>query len=207
MGIAVKASHDAAYSVYGPAGDLLDSLRGQTAVVCGSAETVFQDVNYALDKIQGDRKIFAVNDVGMYLPVVDHWVSLHADKLKGWIETRRREPSLWQEFTTHTSFSAIWSADYVWQIEPCHFSLSGYFAMQLAYLMGAEKIVLCGCPGDGTRRFFDHKARDDYHYGGGTTVGDQRDRTQLLNEMNRVPDLKFRVRSMSGWSREYFGGL
>ncbi len=194
------------YTVHGECHRLQDSLCGRVAMVCGNAYTVYEDLDSALENVERPV-IFAANDIGMYLPVVHHWASLHADKLREWAAVRRCEPSLWQDFTTHTTVSALRGADNVWAIEPCAFSLSGMFTMQVAYLMGADRIILCGCPGDQTRRFFDKHSRIDYAYGGGDSAGDQRDHQQLMNEINRVPELKRRVRSMSGRTQEIFGGL
>jgi hypothetical protein len=193
------------YTVFGDERRLEGHLQGRVALVCGNAETVFDDLNRAFYMFDSPV-IFAVNDIGCYLGLVNHWVSLHGEKLQRWIAVRRAEPSLWQEFKTHTSSTAIAPADYIWRIEPCTFSLSGLFAAQIAYIMGAEKIILCGCPGDGTRRFFERKPRIDYHYGGGDTPGDMRDRQHFLQELNRVPELRKRLKSMSGRTRTILGG-
>jgi hypothetical protein len=141
----------------------------------------------------------------MYLPVVHHWVSLHWEKLFHWSKARQLDGSLWQDYKTHTSFFQTSNADYVWTIEPCTFPLSGTFAMHLAYLMGAQRIILAGIPADGTRRFFDPEPRKDYAYGSGDSYGDKRDREQFLREMRRVPAMKQKIRSMSGWTRVFFG--
>lgn len=194
------------YEVAGPASSLVGSLEGRLAIVVGGAEGGYKECEWAR-RVYEDPVIFAANDIGCYLPVVHHWVSLHYDKLEHWAALRRLDGSLWQDFKTHCNYFQIAQADYVWSIEPCHFSLSGYFAMQLAYLMGADRIILAGCPGSRARRFFEPEPRSDsYGYGGGDTVADSRDREQLCKEMSRVPSMKEKVRSMSGWSKEYFGG-
>src|SRR5262249_15882683 len=193
------------YTVYGEERRLEGQLQDRVALVCGNAETVFDDLSEALWMFDS-AAIFAVNDIGCYLAVIHHWVSLHGDKLQKWVAVRRAEPSVWQGFKTHTSSTAIAPPDYICSIEPCTFSLSGLFAVQIAYIMGAEKIILCGCPGDGTRRFFDRKPRIDYSYGGGLTPGDLRDRDHFQQELNRVPELRKRLRSMSGQTRTILGG-
>jgi len=192
------------YEVAGPAKEIIGSLAGRLALVVGNAEGGYKQAEFV--RRHFDPVIFAVNDVGMYLPVVHHWVSLHYDKLVHWAAVRRLDGSLWQDFKTHCGYFQIAKADYVWAIEPCHFSLSGYFAMQLAYLMGADRIVLAGCPGSRVRRFFEPEPRADYGYGGGDSNADYRDREQLYNEMRRVPGMKEKIRSCYGWTREYFGG-
>lgn len=192
------------YSVSGPAASLMNSLAGRTALVCGNAETVFDDFHEA--KRRSDNPvIFAVNDVGMYLPTVDHWVSLHGDKLKAFAAVRGIDASLGQGFLLHTNWKT-YGLETTWELEPA-FSLSGYFAAQVAYLMGCETIIFCGCPGDGTRRFFDAAPRTDFAYGAGDSSGDKAAREQLVKEMARVSEMKATIRSMSGWSRDFFGSI
>jgi hypothetical protein len=97
--------------------------------------------------------------------------------------------------------------DYAWEFLTPIMALSGYFAMQIAWLMGCSPIILAGCPGDGTPRFFEAKQRGGFQYGSGETGSDKGIRQQVVNEMNRVPEFKAAVRSMSGWTREFFGGV
>src|SRR2546427_9075853 len=59
--------------------------------------------------------------------------------------------------------------DYLWQglTRTGHdrqLNYSGWFGMELAYLMGAAPIVLCGCPASPRRRFFDEPARMVHSY-------------------------------------------
>jgi hypothetical protein len=97
--------------------------------------------------------------------------------------------------------------DYVWDRLSPQMALSGYFAMQMAWIMGAERIVLCGCPGEQTRRFFESTPREDFGYGGHDSHGDQGIRQQVEIEMKRLPEFKQAVRSMSGWTQSFFGGM
>lgn len=194
----------AGYCGSGPVSELIDSLRGRSAVVCGSAETVFDDMKI-IERLDNPI-VFAVNAVGMFLPKVDHWVSLHADHLGAWKAVRWLQAHD-QERTKYHAETARPFIDYVWEGLRPLFCLSGYFAMQVAHIMGAELIVLCGCPGDGTRSFFSQKARTDFFYGGGVNGSDKGVREQVEHEMKRLPSFKLKVRSMSGWTREYFGSL
>jgi hypothetical protein len=89
--------------------------------------------------------------------------------------------------------------------------LSGYLAMQIAWVMGADRIVLCGCPGTQTKRFFEaslgrEHANTNFGYGGGSGSGDEGVRQQVEREMRRLPDFKAAVRSLSGWTKTYFTG-
>jgi hypothetical protein len=181
---------------------LIGSLRGRAAIVAGAADGVFDEVAAAMH-IFDDPVVIAANDVGMYLPRVDHWVSLHADNLGIWKAIRWLHPGEYD--TKYHSIDKRPFVDYVWSGLTPLFCLSGYFAMQIAWIMGAEPIVLAGCPGDGTRRFFEAKPRSDFKYGADPNDGGSRD--QLIHEMDRLPRFKATVRSMSGWTKEFFGGI
>ncbi len=185
--------------------ELIGSLAGRSAIVCGNGDGVFDEFEEAQAAVP-DAVVFACNDVGMFLPHVDHFVSLHTDNLAAWKSVR------WLNcqsvaMTKYHGVDPKPFVDYSWsQLTPT-FCLSGYFAMQLAWIMGADRVVLCGCPGSHTKRFFEAQARPDFGYGNHSSNGDHGVREQLEREMKRLPEFKSAVRSMSGLTREYFGGL
>ncbi len=176
---------------------LLDSLHGRTAIVAGAAEGVFDEVERASQGVE--PVYFAANDVGVYLPFVDHLVSLHSDNLVHWAALRADKRQR-LSFRTHS----LDSADYNWEQVTPVFALSGYFAMQIAWLMGCEKIILCGCPGDNTRRFFDARPRENWRREV-MLYQEEGVLQQLEDEMRRLPDFKAAVRSMSGFTKDFFG--
>ena len=194
------------YHGNGNVAPLIGSLAGRSVIVCGNASGVFLQLEIAQAQI-ADPVIIACNDVGMYLPTVDHWVSLHHDKLRAWRDVRWQE-SHGHETTKYHSVDRRPYIDYAWeQLTPC-FVLTGYFAMQIAWILGAEQIVLCGCPGDAVPRFFESSAREDFFYGSGPTGREDGIRLQLIKEMSRVAGFKDAVRSISGgFTQNYFGGL
>ncbi len=205
MGTYGSSWQAAGYSGSGNVAGLIDSLRDRTAIICGNADGVFDELADVLLKVE-NPVIYAVNDVGMFLPQVDHWVSLHPDNLGAWkavrwLQTREHENAKYHSYDSRPFI------DYKWMGLVPVFALSGYFAMQIAHIMGVSKIVLCGCPGDATRRFFEQKPRSDFFYGAGPHGSDKSIREQVEKEMNRLPDFKDKVRSMSGWTRDFFGGL
>lgn len=191
------------YSVGGNVEGLIDSLRGRPALVCGGAEGVFDEINAVLPKLK-DPVIFAANEVGMSLEPLDHWVTLHVNNLREWRAVRWLH-GVGSDLKYHSISESPW-IDYHWNIVPL-FALSGYFAMQIAHLMGAGQIILCGCPGNANRRFFERLPKPDFGYGAGSGHSDKGIREQIVNEMARLPEFKNKVRSMSGWTREFFGSL
>lgn len=193
------------YSGAGNVQGLLGSCTGRPAIVCGNAASVFAELEEAKGKLENPA-LFAVNDVGMYIPNLDHWVSLHADHLPGWKVVRWQHAKGEEKAFLHSSDGKP-GIDYVWEHLNPIFALSGYFAMQLAYLMGCAPIVLCGCPGSPSRRFFEAKPRDTFGYGGSDQQADRNIQRQVTKEMERLPEFKAVVRSMGGWTRTYFGPL
>lgn len=191
------------YCGQGAVGELLGSLTGRSAIVCGSAEGVFEEFQQARAAL-GEFVVFAANDVGMYLDRLDHWVSLHGDNLDAWKRVRWLHHKGPEDVQIH-SVAPSPSVQHVWEAVTPVFALSGYFAMQLAWIMGAERIVLCGCPGTQTRRFFEGTPRPDFGYGHGPAGSDQGITEQIVQEMDRVPEFKAAVRSCSGWTAEFFG--
>ena len=175
---------------------LIDTLLGRTALVCGSGRGVFEDFDRVYD---GSQVVFAANDVGMYLPHIDHFVSLHTTKLDHWVAIRRDDSSKGignKDFHVHDGGLYGPRDWYQWEALTPTMALSGLFAAQIAYLMGCERIVLVGCPNDSTPRFFEREGRN------GAYVNVQR---QVTQEMAYKPDFKAAVRSVSGWSKEFFG--
>ena len=197
------------YSGCGNVGELVGSLRGHPAVVCGNARGVFEELEVVRKRYGLPLAVFAVNDVGMYLPRLDHWVSLHSEQFEEWKPVRwmHHKGDEWAKY--HGLKLEHKYVDYAWELLTPIMALSGYFAMQVAWIMGCSPIILAGCPGDGTRRFFEAADRtsSEFQYGSGDTGSDKGIRQQLINEMNRVPEFKAVVRSMSGWTREFFGGV
>jgi hypothetical protein len=190
------------YSGCGNVEPILGSLKGRPAIVCGNAWGVFDELHEAEQQLE-NPVIFGVNDVGMYLPRLDHWISLHATNLLTWKSVR------W--LTLHeleaTKYHSIeGDVDYNWEGLCPLLALSGYFAMQVAHLMGAGLIVLCGCPGAPARRFFEREAKIQ-GYGGTDSAADKAIQDQLVLEVHRVPELREKVISMSGFTQELFGGF
>lgn len=175
---------------------LLDSCLGRTAVIVGSAQGVFEEY----EQHRHGALVFAVNDIGMYLPQVDHWVAMHTPKLDHWVALRRditAKPCGNLDFRVHDGGLYGERDWYQWRALTPTMSYSGMFAAQIAYLMGCEPIVLCGIPQDSTARFFEREARKDGAYANG--------QQQIKEECAFKPEFKKAIRSCSGWTRDYFG--
>ena len=206
MGTYGSTWQERGYCGSGEVSVLLGTIRGRVAIVCGGAASVFDELQAVLTKVE-DPVIFAANDVGIYLPKLDHWVTLHTDNLGPWKNVRWLHAKT-QEKTLYHAVAARPFVDYVWEHMTPLLALSGYFAMQVAWVMGAKRIILCGCPGTQTRRFFEGSPREDgFGYGTGVKGSDKGIKEQVEKEMARLPSFKDAVRSMSGWTGEFFGGI
>jgi hypothetical protein len=195
------------YCGEGNVASLLDCNVGRPAIVVGSAAGVFEELEVVQRKYGVmEPVVIAANDVGMFLPKLDHWVSLHSDNLANWKNVRWMHHMGFEDAKYHSDMPKPY-LDYAWeQLRPL-FCLSGYFAMQIAWLMGCSPIILCGCPGSPGPRFFEALPKGVFGYGGGEAGSDSAIRQQVVDEMTRVPEFRKTVRSMSGWTKEFFGGI
>src|SRR6266576_32569 len=190
------------YSGAGNVAGLIDSLRERPAIIVGSARGGFSEVEAAQRSLH-EPVVYAVNDVSVFLPHVDHMVSHHIPRLVHWAAIRR-DPTGGSygnvDFCVHDSGFYGKTEWYQWSGLTPVMALSGLFAAQIAYLMGCDPVVLAGCPTDDTPRFWETCEKS-------SNVGYKHVQTQIRAETNYKPEFKNAVRSMSGWSKEFFGGL
>jgi hypothetical protein len=158
------------------------------ALVVGGASCVWDDLA-ALGSWRPDLTI-AVNDaIAAYPHRIDHAATLHPEKFGGWIEERykrqgnldfvtwsRRNPELVDRILTGWNQGS-----------------SGMFAVGVALEMGAERVILAGVPMTETPHFFNAEP-----WAG---VRHHRDAWE-----KRADEMRGRVVSCSGWTRELLGG-
>jgi hypothetical protein len=157
------------------------------ALVVGGASCVWDDLA-ALGLHFGP--VLVVNDIGTVHPGrIDHWCTLHAEKLESWRLARWRnggngDYTTWgrPEKPGTDRTLAYWTR-----------GSSGLFAVGVALELGAHEVVLCGVPMDGRPHYFDSAAWDSFRLYRETWVK----RAPLLWERG--------VYSMSGWTRELLG--
>ena len=178
---------------------LITELRGQAAIIAGSGKGVFEEVSATQSAMVGPV-VFAVNDVSVLLPHIDHMVSLHSPKLDHWSGLRRDPTSVGYgntDFRVHDGGQHGEREWHQWTDLSPLMAHSGMFAAQVAYLMGCVPIILCGCPEDATPRFWESEPRPERYY--------KPVQRQIEAEMNRLPEFKYIVRSCSGWTQSFFG--
>lgn len=172
------------------------------ALVLGGAACVWDDLTAALDLGEFDA-VIACNDVAAAYPgPLEAAVSLHAEKWGYWMEVRRRAGF---PLPTHVlghheaSRSTLRMPDCVTGFIGQHFSgqtetgSSGLLAVKAALIdLGHDKAVCCGIPMDVRPHFFDHAKWEaaQAHWRGWQQA---------------LPQIKDRVRSMSGRTSEFLG--
>lgn len=177
------------------------------AVVFGGAACVHDDFR-RLEDLYGpwDGLVIAVNDIGTHLEQIDHWVTLHPDKMveagtdpdhpEGWPwEKQRREKGLADGYVTWTHKPNRGTMKVV---KSWGGGSSGLLGVCTAYEIGCQRVVLCGVP------------MDDGAWFEGSVTHDASERFTSVDSHRRVwrrtkDKLIKRVRSMSGWTKEMLG--
>ncbi len=195
---------------------MIDARR--PALVLGPAAELRADLVKLREWRQQTRPVvFAVNDAGwVHAGPIDHWVTLHWERMAFWLERRKARAAFGDLFETWTRQRP----ELVEQMPPIpsHFrepwetprlgapGTSGFYAVQIALHLGHERVVLAGLPMTPT----------DYADGAGTwkRTGDdgetRSDWPASEVEIHRPGWIHHRkrlecVRSCSGWTAELLG--
>lgn len=164
----------------------------KTALVLGDSRDVMAEAAAALDLFTPDM-IVATNHIGrVWDGNVDIWVSNHAENFPAWVRDRSAA-GLPDAGSLATTMHAPVPADLDVVKIQVDVSDSGLLAVMAAIGAGCETIVLAGIPlTNDAGRFYEE--------------GDFRDAPAYQKNWEaRAETLKPLVRSMSGWTREFFG--
>lgn len=173
-----------------------------TALVVGNAECVWQD----LERYEGPADaIIAVNCIGMELPRVDAWVTLHPLNFPRYVLARHHAglPEAGVLVTNQRDRrQPPWPAiDHVTEAPlPGHpqGGSSGLFGAKFALIdWGFDRVVFCGCPLTQTRHAVPHPTLGRYVF---------ETAPQYQRAWSKIPaEFTARMRSMSGWTRQFLG--
>ncbi len=167
------------------------------AIILGGGSNVWDEV-LAWEVIYGrqwDGLVIAANDVGSHWPrYLDHWVTLHPNRLESWagLRTAHGFPTGWETWGRRSRM-----ADH--QIQPWAGGASGMLAIQVAAVLGVRRAVLCGIPMDASPHFPEsviHKKTDKWLAVAGHWRAWERHLDKMLGW----------VRSMSGRTMDVLGG-
>jgi hypothetical protein len=169
------------------------------ALIIGSGPTVANDIArfHADGYSSSPHVVIAVNEIAIHLKRLDHWATLHGEKLSRWIDRRRATLGL------DSSLVSLWAADtgmpapagtrvlpYDWG--GMGSGSSGLFAVRVAFRLRAGIICLAGVP-----------MTPDGHWNDPTPWKDHGGAVAAW--IAAEPQLRGRVRSLSGWTREFLG--
>lgn len=164
------------------------------ALVLGGAQCLHDDVKAALQLFTPDI-IMAVKDIGITWPKVDYWATLHPERLPKEL-AQRRAANLPDPKAIYT-YKGLAAAQGL-GIEIRHLATKGGSSGLLgteAALLVADKAVLVGIPLDPKQVHYRRPKK-----GGWPPATMYRQAWKAV-----YPQLKGRVRSMSGWTKELLG--
>jgi len=146
------------------------------ALILGSADCLQADIEALLEIGPWGGLVIVVNESGVYYRGhIDHWVTMHGEKLDWWRSKREG------------------SRDYTATVLPkCDGSSGGAATLFAVEVLGCERVVLVGMPMD-TRP----------HLGRGAEWTPATEHRPWWLE--QLPRFKDHVRSLSGWTRELLG--
>lgn len=162
-------------------------------LVIGGGSTVWDD--YA--KVRPWKgEIMAVNDVGMHMhDRIRHWVTLHPEYMPGWRHYREKHlygngvPAMCHSHKEKPGIDTAWKVSNLG-------GTSGLFACFVGLMLGYNEIVLAGIPMTNDGHYFDPPwQRTAFQDRGIAIVWKSSDKNIL----------KGRVKSLSGYTREWLG--
>lgn len=183
------------------------SKRGKSVLVCGLALCVMEDYE-AAKKLRPNAEIILVNYVCKDL-VGDYLFTLHleqVDKMKAIaLPENKKIPVLTSEAITNPRCLAFHDkADFIFKDGGFNNATSGYAAARVAAdFMGYDEVILCGCPvSDKISGYHPSYYSRKIHYGAGVMRKYMKNLLKYSQEFDHD-----KIRSMSGYTKELFGGL
>lgn len=176
----------------GPAGNWA------VALVIGFSDCVIEDVRKAEELYSGHVK-FGVNRAVLHFKC-DHLVSIDKTKIPKWLpdyDICVHAGKVGGIKNNHPTVEFPW-VDCWWPNLHTGGS-SGWLAAKIAQRLGFGHIILCGMPIDGSK----HLEKDPLNSGWSNPKQAQSCRKVIESEVYMKPY----VRSMSGWTKEYFGAV
>lgn len=167
----------------------------KVVAVLGGANGVWQEYQTARELLGRDFDfIVATNHAGRDAEFyIDHWCSVHGDLLIKWYKDRKEKGG---------DVGKLWTAKGRWKTDKIfvHKFLykggsSGLLATDVAIHNGANKVILCGVGLTSLGSHYDDKIQKPWREA-------SRYRPQWVK---RKDDLNTIVKSMSGWTKDYFG--
>lgn len=168
-------------------------------VVIGSARCVHDD----LEKFNGmfpagDHDTMVCNHVGAYYPKFEHWASPYPDDGKVWEDYRETLALPQVDFLGHTWGGRAKGKFMEWPINVTWVRSAGQLAVTVGVALGYDLVVMAGVPCDDGGHFYptsENHIYKDYAASFHTSTW-----MQLKSEF-----FENKVRSLSGYTRDWFG--
>ena len=181
-------------------------------VIMGDGWNVWDDYN-EISKRWGIFDVMAVNQIAIYKHNIKHFVYLH-DFVETCVLGHRDalvKGGACNKSINHYKYLEG-RADYGWDIWPRQGTVS-MFAAKIAVCLGYDEIMLCGCPMDGQKHFYDNPEnvpdliKTEVDAGAVCRAEALPDQMEYWKTARRdIPAFRRRVRSMSGNTKEVLGG-
>lgn len=170
-------------------------MASKVAFVLGGANTLFADLEAAFQLgLRPDTTIMTNDTARDWKTDVDHWVTLHTEKMVGWMAIREEQglPEAKHYWTSNTKtvpreHKAMYNYVTSWD------GSSGLLGVTVALELGYSKIILCGIPLDkeAAHYFDDAPWPDAPRYRSAWT--------------KRLSEMQGRVKSMGGYTARLLG--
>lgn len=166
------------------------------AVILGGADNLGSDLAAALKLFTPDI-VIATNHAGKdYEGHVDHWVTMHPEKMMAWVTERHKAKrpaagQLWKPQERHNPNGLDFRNVPSWG------GGSGLLAVTVAVRALKVRAVLCGVPMQAALSHYDDKKKQPW-----------RECPVYIKSWmipKRHAEYKDYIRSMSGWTREFLG--
>lgn len=155
------------------------------ALILGGAECLWRDLR-ELGVFHG--QVLATNDAGWAFPhAIDHWATLHPDKLSLWTPKRPGSDYVTWAHYEHDGVDRV--------LDHWKGSSTG-FAVRVAYEIGCTRVVLAGAPMEPVPHFLGGDPWEDWEIF-------REEWTEGL--LPKLGDWAENIRSLSGWTRELHG--
>lgn len=192
----------------------------RSLLVVGSAPGLYADLA-AAEALCDDFEVMLVNGAGAAVERAQHFLAGHTDKAEQFVAARDAAFPLARAYRVHATFVDRKSAqppteypsvtDWWPQSRFSSGATSAGKAARIGLAMGFDRVILCGCPMDGSG-YFPGESKGIPQLKACQRIGDptKQQASTIRRYKERMAELaagefKDRVFSMSGWTREVLG--
>jgi len=186
---------------------IIEGRERDILMVLGSGECVFDDIKkfdlmmYLAGQGGIDNKfdVMACNlSFLAYNGPIKHLVSVHQERMEAFYELSKLLPEQRMPHIYSHSFMFAPGVEYMWPIANQE-GTSAMFCVKLGLILGYKKIICCGAPLEGSRRFYDNPNQEFINNFSCPAI------ENAWRQWQKTEAFQKRVRSMSGKSAEILG--